>query len=117
MKNIREDPGKDETRNHGSCTLKPSLSPFMRMSLFRSPCTAQAMEEDPPLIRCPACGSVYTVPKGHSGMWECRHHLCRVIFPVQPVRGWWQEALLAEDEPAYPEDDEESDRNLFDLES
>jgi hypothetical protein len=75
------------------------------------------MEEDPPLIRCPACRSVYTVPKDHCGMWECRHHLCRLIFFVHPIRGWGQEALLAEDEPVYPEADEKSDRNLFDMES
>ncbi len=75
------------------------------------------MEEDPPLIRCPACGSVYTVAKGYGGMWECRHHLCRVIFFVHPVRGWGQEALLAEEEPGYPEADEKSDRNLFGMES
>jgi hypothetical protein len=87
------------------------------MSLFTSPCIAQTMEEDPPLIRCPACGSVYTVPKDHRGMWECRHHLCRVIFFVHPVRGWGQEALLAEDEPPYPGTAEKSDRNLFDMES
>jgi len=87
------------------------------MSLFGLPHTAQTMEEDPPLIRCPACGSVYTAPKAHGGIWECRHHLCRVIFFVHPVRGWGQEALLAEDEPGYSGNDEGSDRNLFDMES
>jgi hypothetical protein len=75
------------------------------------------MEQEPPVVRCPACGSVYTVPKGHGGMWECRYHLCRLIFYVQPVRPWGQGALLAEDEPEYPQAHKDSDRNLYDIES
>ncbi len=61
------------------------------------------MKEDLPLIRCPACGSALTAPLGPVGiMWECRYHLCRVIFPVHPARTGGQCPLLAEDEPVYP---------------
>jgi hypothetical protein len=59
------------------------------------------MEEDPLFILCPACGSALTAPLGPGGMWECRYHLCRVIFPLHASRSRGQCPLLAEEEPPY----------------
>lgn len=59
------------------------------------------MDDDPPVIRCPACGSTLTSPLPIPGMWECRYHLCRLIFPVRPVRERGQVPIAAEEEPFY----------------
>ncbi|NYT08268.1 MAG: hypothetical protein GKC05_08465 [Methanomicrobiales archaeon] len=59
------------------------------------------MDDDPPVIRCPACGSTLTSPFGIAGMWECRYHLCRVIFPVGQLRERGQVSIAAEEEPPY----------------
>jgi hypothetical protein len=61
----------------------------------------ELMEEDPPLVRCPACGSALTAPCRYGGMWECRYHLCRVVFPLHGDQTGRQNLLLAEEEPPY----------------
>jgi ribosomal protein L37AE/L43A len=57
------------------------------------------MDNDPPIIRCPACGSTLTAPLATAGMWECRYHLCRLIFPVRPIRERGQVSIAAEEVP------------------
>jgi len=59
------------------------------------------MEEDPPPVRCPCCGSAYTSPLPGSDMWECHYSLCRAIFPIYPARGGCQMAIVAEEMPPY----------------
>jgi hypothetical protein len=78
-----------------------SLSPSSWLSLFTAPAARSSMDDDPPVIRCPACGSILTAPLGIRGMWECRYHLCRVIFPVRPIQERGQVSLAAEGEPPY----------------
>lgn len=39
------------------------------------------MDDEYPVIRCPFCGSVLTMPLPRAGMRECRYHLCRAVFP------------------------------------
>jgi len=60
------------------------------------------MSEDPPLIRCPSCGSLLTSPLNGTGMWECRYHLCRAIFPAIESRDLHQTQLIVDH---YPLDD------------
>jgi hypothetical protein len=78
-----------------------SLSPPSWLSLFIFPAPHSFMGNDPPVIRCPACGSILTAPLGIRGMWECRYHLCRVIFPVSHIRERGQVSIAAEEEPPY----------------
>jgi hypothetical protein len=62
----------------------------------------QTMNDDPPCIRCPCCGSLLTSPLKGTEMWECRYHLCRAVFPVFPCNESSQPAPVAEEEPGYP---------------
>jgi hypothetical protein len=76
---------------------------LLRVGFGRTP-----MDNDPPIIRCPACGSTLTAPLATAGMWECRYHLCRLIFPVRPIRERGQVSIAAEEVPPYrwnPTDD------------
>jgi len=59
------------------------------------------MSEDPPLIRCPSCGSLLTSPLNGTGMWECRYHLCRAIFPAIASREPHQTPLIMERDELY----------------
>ncbi len=62
------------------------------------------MEEDPPLVQCPLCGSVLTGPLKQEGLWECRYHLCHAIFRMQGVRSSVQGMMVAEKEVSYRDD-------------
>ena len=60
------------------------------------------MDDEPP-IRCPCCGSVMT-RRLSAHLWECRYHLCRVVFPVGNIRNKSQAMLVAEEKPPYNPD-------------
>jgi len=62
------------------------------------------MDDEPPRIRCPACGSTMTTPL-HAHLWECRYHLCRVIFPTGRMREKAQMMLVSEEDALYCPDD------------
>jgi hypothetical protein len=72
-----------------------------RCGLLNAKTDLTTMDEEPPFIRCPCCGSLLTAPFEGSDMWECRYHLCRAVFPVFPCTGGDQGALVAEEEPGY----------------
>jgi len=56
---------------------------------------------DDEIVRCPSCGSVLTGPLEKTGMWECRYHLCRAVFPMGAVRENGQAALVCEESGEY----------------
>ncbi len=65
------------------------------------------MEEDPPLVQCPLCGSVLTGPLKQGGLWECRYHLCHAIFRMPGMRSSVQGMIVAEKEVSYRADRED----------
>ena len=80
-----------------------TLSHHSRPGLFWSTGTdSHAMDEDSH-IRCPACGSAMT-RRLSTHLWECRYHLCRVVFPVGRIREKSQAMLVAEEEAPYNSD-------------
>jgi len=74
----------------------PSLSLSLWLSQLILEIRSRYMSEDPPLIRCPSCGSLLTSPLNGTGMWECRYHLCRAIFPAIASRELHQTLLITE---------------------
>lgn len=60
------------------------------------------MSGDPPLLRCPSCGSLLTSAIGDTGMWECHYHLCHAVFPAFISGEAFQDSqVVAEGIPPY----------------
>jgi hypothetical protein len=76
--------------------------------MFWSANTIPVMEEDPPLIQCPLCGSVLTGPLKQEGLWECRYHLCHAIFRMPRVQSPAHGMTVAEKEVSYRADGQDN---------
>ena len=75
--------------------------PPYRSTLITAHFASRTMDDESPLVRCPSCGSVLTGPLGKTGMWECRYHLCRAVFPMGVMQENGQSALVCEERREY----------------